>query len=160
MTHMHYKGTGKVHSFRGLLASGEQRKIRIQGPVGAIAWRINKLEGFPNTPGVNDYESTIFVWREEQDSVSASSSIVDYDDDELLATLYDATSATTAYASRGLIVVFDNALFSRNIFVGHTNTNGANAYNYYIELEEVKVSAAGMAQLSVAAARRGYVPGT
>jgi hypothetical protein len=32
--------------------------------------------------------------------------------------------------------------------------HGATACNYYIELEEVKVSAAGMAQLAVAAARR------
>ena len=43
---------------------------------------------------------------------------------------------------------------SSDLFITHTANSGAAAINYYIELEEVKVSAAGMAQLAVAAARR------
>ena len=50
---MHYKGTGKIHSFRGLLANGEQDKIGIQGSVGAVAWRITKFEIIPELPGAS-----------------------------------------------------------------------------------------------------------
>ena len=50
MTHTHYKGTGNIQSFRGLLADGGQDKIRIQGPVGAIAWRIIKFQIMGETP--------------------------------------------------------------------------------------------------------------
>jgi len=153
VAHMHYKGTGKVHSFRGLLADGEQREIRIQGPVGAIAWRISKFEIFPNLPGTEASESTIQIWREKQDTISSDTSTVDFKNDELLAASF-LGFGSNAKESSAVVTVFDNALFVRNIYATHTNSDGTGTCNYYIELEEVKVSAAGMAQLAVAAARR------
>jgi len=148
MAHMHYKGTGKVHSFKGLLADGTQRKIRIQGPVGAIAWRISKFEVIGDSNN-RTYEVAIKVWREEQTSIDG---LIDFDNDELLAAALYWQSASTAEAAWSK-VIFDNALFSRNIYVTNSDTQG-NLMNYYIELEEVKLSKAGMAQLAVAAARR------
>jgi len=153
MAHMHYKGTGKVHSFRGLLAEGEQQRIRIQGPLGAIAWRITKFEVMGNKPGISSsVESIVSIWREEQTSVATSAFEVNFDNEDLLATAIWAMGETTYNIDTA--VVFDNALFSRNIWVTHTDNAAAEACNYYIELEEVKISAAGMAQLAVAAARR------
>jgi len=153
--HTHYKGTGKVHSFRGLLADGAQRRIRIQGPTGEIAWRITKFKGFPHKPGVGDFESTLMIWREKQSSVSTITATTTFDNAELLGAYFDHGFTSGASTSSTINeVVFDNSLFSRNIYVTHTNTTGSGSYNYYIELEEVKVSAAGMAQLAVAAARR------
>jgi len=153
MAHMHYKGTGKVHSFRGLLADGGQRKIRIQGPVGAIAWRITKLEGFPNLPGTQDCESVLQIFREEQSAVSITIATVDFDNAETLAASFYVDAASGS-AGPVLTTIMDNALFVRNIWITHTDTSGSQNMNYYIELEEVKVSKAGMAQLAVAAARR------
>jgi len=150
MAHMHYKGTGNVHSFRGLLADGDQRKIRIQGPVGAIAWRISKLEAMGATPGSVTAESVIKIYREEQSSITGG---VDFTENELLGVALWHKSSGDAYNPTDN-VIFDNALFSRNIYVTHFNLDGSEKCNYYIELEEVKVSAAGMAQLAVAAARR------
>jgi len=149
MAHTHYKGTGKVHSFRGLLTDGDQRKIRIQGSVGAIAWRISKFEVLGPNAATN-MRQVIKIYREEQGTVDT---IINFDDDELLgaAVLEDYDALATAVATS---VIFDNNLFVRNIWVtsqGHTDTPST---NYYIELEEVKVSKAGMAQLAVAAARR------
>ena len=155
MAHMHYKGTGKVHSFRGLLsdvADSNQRKIRIQGPVGAIAWRITKLEVMTNEPGQTDHaEHIVKVYREEQSTIDGA---VNFDDNELLAAAvcFNRTDASQAFPTTAII--FDNAIFSRNIWVTHFETINTIKCNYYIELEEVKVSAAGMAQLAVAAARR------
>ena len=152
MAHTHYKGTGKIHSFRGLLTDGEQRKIRIQGPVGAIAWRITKFEGLPNVPFTQDQEDILKVYREEQSSVDGT---VNFEDDELLAALTQKWLSATDNGGVSTTVVFDNSLFSRNIYVTHKDVGaGGRDYNYYIELEEVKVSKAGMAQLAVAAARR------
>jgi len=149
MAHTHYKGTGKVHSFRGLLTDGDQRKIRIQGSVGAIAWRISKFEVLGPNAATN-IRQVIKIYREEQ---GTADTIINFDDDELLgaAVLEDYDALATAVATS---VIFDNNLFVRNIWVtskGHTDTPST---NYYIELEEVKVSKAGMAQLAVAAARR------
>jgi len=152
MAHMHYKGTGKIHSFKGLLADEEQRKIRIQGPVGAVAWRISKFEIMPNTPGAVNAELIIQIWREEQSDPTAVSTI-NFDHNELLAAGF-SRSSTAASESGYQFVTFDNALFTRNIWVTLNEINGSASGNYYIELEEVKLSQAGMAQLAVAAARR------
>jgi len=151
---MHYNGTGKVHSFRGILADGGQDKIRIQGPVGNIAWRITKFEVMPNYPGGATQESICQVWREEQLSLVTSSATINFENDELLAAAYYVQYGLPAAGQNTAIVTFDNALFVRNIWVTHTDNDSAALINYYIELEEIKVSKAGMAQLAVAAARR------
>jgi len=148
--HTHHKGTGKVHSFRGLLKDGKQKKISIQGSVGSIAWRITKFEGLPNIPFTSGQEDVLKVYREKQSSVDGA---INFDDNQLLAALAHAGSvAATGVSST---VIFDNSLFSRNIYVTHKDVGaGGRDYNYYIELEEVTVSATGMAQLALAATRR------
>ena len=152
MAHTHYKGTGKIHSFRGLLEDGEQDKIGIQGSVGAVAWRVVKFEIMSNTPYTeNAAEHVVKIFREEQSAVTGT---VDFTSNELLGVAI-INNNTTGYQYPSLpTVIFDNALFSRNIWVTHIDVVNAVSCNYYIELEEVKVGAAGMAQLSLAASRR------
>jgi len=152
MAHMHYKGTGKVHSFKGLLENGGQRKVRIQSPVGDRAWRIIKFQIMTREPGNTAQDLVVKIYREEQSSVPTTSATFDFEDNELLAAAHYSQS-TTNFSSY-LSVVFDNALFSRNIWVTATDNDGTDPANYYVELEEVKLSQAGMAQLAVAAARR------
>jgi len=152
MAHMHYKGTGKVHSFRGKLDDGEQGKIRIQGPVGAIAWRVTQFQIMPLGPGAATQELVCKIFREEQTAVSGT---LDFTDDELLGAAIFAQSADSFNSFDS--VIFDNSLFSRNIFITMDDSQDAAGGNYYIELEEVKVSATGLAQLAVAAARRTIV---
>jgi len=147
--HTHYKGTGKVHSFRGHLEDGEQDEINIEGSVGAIAWRITKFEIMGPQPRI-DANSTVKIYREFQSSIVET---VDFNQDQLLAAaiLNDDTGATSLPAP---IIIFDNALFVRNIYVSQKGDTYTPDINYYIELEEVTVSAAGKAQLALAAARR------
>jgi len=150
MTHMHYTGTGIMHSFRGQVPNEAERKIRIQGSVGAIAWRITKFEIINGAPGASAAEGIVKIYRESQSSIDA---LVNFEDDELLAVAYWEDNDSVTY-NHGVQIIFDNALFVRNIYVTNRELTGATAMNYYIELEEVKVSKAGMAQLAVAAARR------
>ena len=154
MAQMDYKGTGNIQSFRGLLVDGGQDRIRIQGSVGAVAWRITKFQLMNKEAGAsaNEMESTVKIYREEQSSVDA---VVNFDDAELLGAAQLGTHANLGAYPQSTVIIFDNSLFSRNIYVTHKNLHAdALECNYYIELEEVKVSKAGMAQLAVAAARR------
>lgn len=148
MAHMHYTGTGRMHSFRGQLPNGEQQQISIQGATGAIAWRITKFDIMIEDPMGTTSEAMVKIYREEQSSVT---NIVNFTDDELMAVAFTEENSQTSY-SGVTHIIFDNMLFSRNIHV--TAGVGTGNVSYYIELEEVKVSAAGMAQLAVAAARR------
>jgi len=150
MAHQHYKGTGKMHSFRGYLADGEQEKIRIQGSVGSIAWRITKFQVIDAGPTTSGPEAVVKIFREQQSGVDVS---IDFRNDELLGVAFFKHGTITSQPDTQ-VIIFDNSLFVRNIWVTSSEpTDNANM-NYYIELEEVKVSAAGMAQLAVAAARR------
>jgi hypothetical protein len=157
MAHMHYKGTGNVHSFRGILTDvdgSNQDEISIQGSVGAVAWRIIKFEIMAENPGTTDYEHIVKIYRENQSSVTGD---INFTEGELLAAGFTEGGAATNFIGNPMTIIYDHVLFVRNIHVTHVDTKGALNCNYYIELEEVKVSAAGMAQLGVAAARRRQV---
>jgi len=151
VAHTHYKGTGQMHSFRGILADGGQDKIRIEGAMGEIAWRITKFQIMQEKPGNSDVEFVLMVWREEQTTVVSE---IDFNNAELLAAGFITGSASYNNPESVPNIVFDNDLFARNIWVTSKDLNTGESCNYYIELEEVKVGAAGMAQLAVAAARR------
>ena len=148
---MVHKPKHKVHSFRGLLADGGQDEINLERQNVNLAYRIVKFEGLPNTPGVGDYESTLMIWRESQTSISTSAATVDFNDGDLLAALVQLWSG---YDTATSSVVFDNVLFSRNIYVTHTNTSGSNSFNYYIEIEEVPVTASTLMQIKLGVARK------
>jgi len=150
---MHYKGTGKVHSFRGLIPSGEETKIRIEGAVGAIAWRIVKFELMGYKPGDGSEGSYECIAKIARNPVASVSGTVDFTDANILAVGL-CFSNTGPHYSEQVYTVFDNDLFNRNIFVSQIDIDAARSLNYYIELEEVKLSSIGMAQLAVAAARR------
>jgi len=150
--HTHYKGTGKVHSFRGLLKDGEQEEINIEGSVGAIAWRITKFQIMPENPhNANVVNHVMKLLRNFPSSITAT---VNFGDAELLGVAtYTEDPGVRDMAGYG-IVIFDNDLFNRNIFITNKELHNNLAGNYYIELEEVTVNAAGMAQLALASARR------
>ena len=151
---MVHKPKHKVHSFRGLLGDGGQDEINLERSNVNLAYRIIKLQLFPSAPGVTAQESVVKVYKEKQDSITGT---VDFTDTNLLGAAYQRSPASVGTASgysTTIFTIFDNNLFSRNIFVTHDDNFQNLACNYYIELEEVKVGKAGMAQLAVAAARR------
>ena len=148
---MVHKPEHKVHSFRGLLGDGGQDEINLERQNANVAYRIVKLELFPNSPGTATVESTVQVWRELQDSFSQAT---DFGNPELLAASYLHISQEANDPGDSVMVVFDNILFSRNIFITHTETNASSACNYYIEIEEVPASASALMQLKLGVARR------
>jgi len=150
VAHMHYKGTGQMHSFRGLLVDGGQQRIRIQGATGEIAWRITSFQVMAPSAAEN-IESVVKIYREEQETPDLT---INFNNNELLGAAVISQSATMQNYPDDTSVIFDRDLFVRNIYVTLKGADYTADVNYYIELEEVKVSAAGMAQLAVAAARR------
>ena len=144
----------KVHSFRGLLADGGQDEINLERQNLNLAYRIIKFAIMQNYPGTGDVESTVQIFRESQTSISTTTATVDFSDPDLLGAAYIHEGATVANANTGISIIFDNILFSRNIFVTHTETQGTFKCNYYIELEEVPVGAATLMQLKLGVARK------
>jgi len=149
---MVHKPTHKVHSFRGLLGDGGQDEINLERSNLNLAYRIVKLEVFPNLPGTTDVEDLVQVFREEQTSIPTTAPTVDFTSPDLVAAAFISGNAATQI--QGIVTIFDNTLFSRNLFVTHTDAVAAKSCNYYIELEEVPVGAATLMQIKLGTARK------
>jgi len=149
---MVHKPKHRVHSFRGLLGDGGQDEINLERSNVNLAYRVTRFEGIPYLPATTDQESVLLLWREKQASVPTSGPTIDFTNPDLLGAVYyghrvaDATETTT--------IIFDNTLFSRNIYVTHTEGVGTYKFNYYIEIEEVPVGAATLMQIKLGTARR------
>ncbi len=147
---MVHKPKHKVHSFRGLLADGGQDEIRLERQNANVAYRIVKFQIIGAEPGTEHMEHTVKIYK---DKPSAIDNAVDFTDSSLLGLAYIQDSTESGYPS-SVDIIFDNVLFSRNIFVTHEDTVGSQPCNYYIELEEVPVSASALIQLKLGTARR------
>jgi len=151
---MVHKPKHKVHSFRGLLADGGQDEINLERQNVNLAYRIIKLQLFPSAPGVTVQESVVKVFKEEQDSVTGT---VDFTDTNLLGAAFQRSPASVGTASgytTTIFTIFDNNLFSRNIYITHDENAGTSACNYYLEIEEVPVTASTLMQIKLGTARR------
>ena len=147
---MVHKPKHKVHSFKGLLGDGGQDEINLERSNLNLAYRITKFDVFPSTPFGVGQQSTVRIFKESQGTPGAT---VDFGDPDLLAAaclgIHDGAYFGTAY-----ITIFDNVLFSRNIFINLFNDAGTPSINYYIEIEEVPISASALIQLKLGTARR------
>ena len=139
-----------VKTYRGLLADGGQDRIRLQTIKGKVGYRIVKFQVVGAAPGTDNYESVVQIWREEQ---AAAVATIDFTDSDLLGVGLWTSSADSANRPAVMVIIFDNILFSRNIYVTQQCLQGSSV-NYYIELEEVPVSASALMQLKLGVARK------
>ena len=150
---MVHKPKHKVHSFRGLLDDNAQDEINLERQNVNLAYRIVKFQVLPESASSENSEATIQVWREEQTMPGATTSVaVNFSNPDLLATALWVNSSSQT-EPRAFHVVFDNVLFSRNIYVSNNDPQGR-SLNYYLELEEVPVGAATLMQLKLGVARK------
>jgi len=149
---MVHKPKHKVHSFRGLLGVEGQDEIYLERQNVNLAYRIVKFEVMNYDVGVVDAEHVVKIYREKQTTVD---NIVDFTVPDLLAAAIYQDSKESANPS-STTIIFDNTLFSRNIWVSQDTTmsGGTEKMNYYIELEEVPVGAATLMQLKLGMARK------
>jgi len=145
---MVHKPKHKVHSFRSLLADGGQEEINLERQNVNLAYRIIKLQVITSDPMDASDETVIKVYRESQTSIDNA---IDFNDTDLLAVGFISHNQTSGAGSFTQIV-FDNVLFSRNIFV--TCSANPGPANYYVEIEEVPVGAATLMQLKLGVARK------
>ena len=127
-----------IKTFRGILADGEEERIRLSTKKGKVGYRIIKFQLFPNLPGTSDYEALVKIFKVSQATVPVSSGVADFSDGNLLACgLYVGTS-TTAPSSSTLI--FEQEVFNQDVFITHTANSGSGAINYYVELETITMT--------------------
>jgi len=151
---MVHKPKHKVHSFRGLLGDGGQDEINLERQNVTLAYRIINFQVIPEVPFGYDAEHILKIYREEQTSIDG---VVNFTDTDLLGVSVITNETSGRLNPVNIVIIFDNVLFSRNIYVTHDDVEGSATgikCNYYIELEEVSVTAATLMQLKLGVARK------
>ena len=128
-----------VKTFRGLLATGGQDRIRLQTIKGKVGYKIIKLEVIGNTPGAADYESVTKVWKQEQTTINAT---IDFGDSDLLAAAFWSGASQANLYPDDQNVIFDQETFNQDIYITQQCRQGG-AVNYYLELEVIPLDDAG-----------------
>jgi len=129
-----------VKTFRGLLADGGQDQINLHTNDGKTGYKIVKFQIMPNEPGEAQHESTVKIFTDNQDSINNT---IDFNDPALLAaSIWQAGNEHGGQDALWIPIttIFDQEMFNQDIFVTHSETDGTNPINYYIELEVIPLA--------------------
>ena len=124
-----------IKSFRGRIKDGGIDTIVLHTNDGSTGYQIKKVQCVPADPGTTNTEHVFKIFKIPQTTATGS---IDFSDQTLLASVY-LSSRDDRYGGDN-IIVFDNEIFNQDIYLTHDDTNNAGAVNYYIELEQVKLS--------------------
>jgi len=126
-----------IKTFRGLLADGAQRTIRLSTNNGLRGYRIKKFEVMTGDDvGSIENASLLALWKYEQDTVSGS---VSFDNPNLLAAADYRQHDNEGYGITATNIIFENEIFNQDIFITHKDLNTDASMNYYIELELISL---------------------
>jgi hypothetical protein len=125
-----------IKSFRGLIADNGIDTISLHTNTGSTGYRIVKFQVFPREFGGAAAEHTVQIFTVPQESAAAT---VDFSDQTLLGAAAINNNASAHNYPLEFVSVFDNMTFNQDIYITHVDNLGANAVNYYIELEMVKL---------------------
>ena len=121
-------------SFKGQLQADEQQKIRLSTNNGLTGYQIVKFQVVARQPAGVSPEAVVQIFKNEQTSVSFD---IDFTDPLLLAAIfYENSNSVNDFG--GSAIIFDNEIFNQDIHITCSSTEGP--INYYIELEQVKLS--------------------
>ena len=132
-------------SFRGRLADGALERIRLSTNNGLTGYQIVKFELMGHNPGdtsSGSYEHVVQIFTTENIGTGVArtaSGTVDFTDPTLLAAGLCFANTSPQFNDE-TSVIFDNTKFNQDIFITHVNEDTATDVNYYLELEQVKLS--------------------
>lgn len=124
-----------IKTFRGLMPNNTQDTIVLHTNDGSTGYRIVKFEVMQNNPGAVTAEGVVKIYKTPQTSFDA---VIDFSDQRLLAASIYEDTLSSSYIT-GKTTIFDNEIFNQDIYVTYTSTDGTEPFNYYIELEQVKL---------------------
>ena len=125
-----------IKSFRGKLADGATEIIRLGTNQGMIGYRVVKFQCMPVSPGTANTESVCQLYSEEP---AAAIATVNFDNPLLLGVNYSRDGTTTERVV-SQVVIFDHVKVNQDMYITHVEASGSESVNFYIELEQFKLS--------------------
>jgi len=126
-----------IKTFRGLLLTGGQDRIRLSTKKGKIGYKILKLQIMSNKPFTNNDEHIFKVFKVLQTTIDGE---VDLSDGNLLGVAI-INNNSAGYTSPSIpTIIFDQEIFNQDIYVTHHTDAGGQACNFYLELETMPLT--------------------
>lgn len=124
-----------IKTFRAQLADGGQDTIRLGTNNGLTGYIIKDFGIMPVTPGAASAEFIVQVYTRAPTTPTAT---IDFDNKAVIAAAYltDRTDNTKAPET----IVMDHTVFNQDIYVTLVTNESNAACNYYLELEQIKLS--------------------
>ena len=122
-----------IKTFKGLLANGDIQRIRLGTNNGMTGYKIIKMDVIGKDPAGSGTESVLQVYSVKP---AAATGIINFDSPTLLAVAFYENNSSQNYFG-GTSIIFDSKIVNQDIFVGCASDD---VLNYYIELEQVKLS--------------------
>jgi hypothetical protein len=127
-----------IKTFRNRLAPNGEDTIRLRTNNGLTGYRIVKFQIISAKPGLGT--STEFVVKLFTQPPASIDGEVNFADPLLLGVAYETDSVGVDNPTSQTII-FDHVKFNQDIYVSAVdNSGGSNDVNYYLELEQVKLS--------------------
>ena len=126
-----------MKTFRGLIADDTQDTITLHTNDGNTGYRIVKFEVI-GIDANTAYENTIQIWSV---APTTNPSSIDLSNQEVLAAgVFQQTVSGQSSAFDKIIV--DNMVFNQDVYITHKglSAGSGNALNYYLKLEQFKLS--------------------
>ena len=125
-----------IKTFRGLIADKAQDTIVLHTNDGSTGYRITKFEVMSQNPGSDNTEGACKIYKVKQATVDGT---IDFSDNTLLAAVEYHKSDNQIYPL-SVNVIFDQEIFNQDIYITWDDNLTGVSLNYYIELEQVKLS--------------------
>ena len=124
-------------SFKGMLAIGEEDRIKLSTMQGRIGYRIVKFLTIAKTAGAEDSTSVCTIYKTE--GLLKNITTIDLTNPNILAIAYKK-NGNGGQDTDSDTIISDLEVFNQDIYIVHENFHGDNAaINYYIELEQIKL---------------------
>ncbi len=91
----------------------------------------------PEKPGTTNHRFVIRIFKTEQ---TTASEVLNFSDNTLLAAGEIEDNAASHYPASSNGIVFDNEKFNQDIYVTMKDVGVGESCNYYIELEQMRLS--------------------
>jgi len=125
-----------IKTYRGILADGGQERIMLSTKKGKIGYRIVKFQIIRHAQTAS-IDHVVKIFRTKQASVPTGSATIDLADGNMLGIV---ALSGTAFGEINTTIIFEQEIFNQDIYITHTDNDGGDACNYYLELETINLT--------------------
>jgi len=122
-------------SFRGMLADGAELEIRLSTNDGLTGYKIVKFQAMA-ADTAKLQQSVLKLFSVKPGAVNDD---INFNDPTLMGAVYFTKNDDTKYPITES-VIFDNTIVNQDMYITHKDASTGENLNYYLELEQVKLS--------------------